>query len=47
MINNNKIQERKILTDKGKHSVKDQPTVSLVQKLKGKNRKIMCNYNSK
>ena len=37
------------LTDKGKHLVKavDQPTLKLVQRLKGKNRKVICTYNSK
>ena len=25
----------------------DQPTIKLVQRLKGKSRKIMCNYNNK
>lgn len=38
--------EKRILTEKGKHIIKavDQPYEASV-KVKGKSRKIMCNYN--
>ena len=38
-----------MLTDEGKHLTEavDQPTIKLMQRLKGKCRKVMCNYNNK
>ena len=43
---NKKTWKKKILTDKDKKAVY-QPTLNLVQRLKGQSRKIMCNYNNK
>ena len=41
-----KHHEENILTGKDKHIIKavDEPTIKLVQRLKSKSRKIMCNY---
>ena len=48
-INKKILQRKNIFIDKDKHIIKavDQPTLKLVQRLKAKSRKIMCNYNSK
>lgn len=46
---NNNRKEKNSHFGKGKHLVKAvyQPTIKLVQKLKGRSRKIVCNYNIK
>ena len=43
---NKKTWKKKILTDKDKKAVY-QPTLNLVQRLKGQSRKITCNCNNK